>query len=89
MERIRKQIRSARGKGLVSRYWGTPVWPRSVRDYVWQVLLEEGVGVLSGDDVWAMAEMVRRTRGRRGRNAKQGIDPRPVANCQMWDREDG
>lgn len=60
LEKIRSQVRAARDKGLVSRYWGTPGWPRGVRDYVWKVLVEEGIGVLCGDDVWGLAEVVGR-----------------------------
>ncbi|MBE7179617.1 MAG: hypothetical protein INR71_00115 [Terriglobus roseus] len=48
---IRGQIRAARNRGLISRYWGTPRWPRGLRDSVWESLESEGVGLLSVDDL--------------------------------------
>lgn len=51
---IRKQIRSAKEKGLKSRYWGAPKWPVGLRNMVWQVLVEEGVDYLNGDDLREM-----------------------------------
>jgi hypothetical protein len=53
---IRGQILGAKNGGLKSRYWGTPDWPKGVRNYVWRVLVEEGVDVLNGDD---LADMTR------------------------------
>ena len=58
---IREQVRAARERGLKSRYWGAPGWPRGVREEVWRVLVEEGVGYLNGDDLRDM------TRGEWGR----------------------
>lgn len=52
-ELIRKQVRQARDQGLVPRYWGTPRWPRGLRDDTWGLLLKEGVGVLNVDDLRA------------------------------------
>ena len=51
LEIIRGQIRGARQKGLKVRYWDTPSWPVSTRNHVWRVLSDEGVDVLSVDDV--------------------------------------
>lgn len=48
---IRSQIRTARERGLKSRYWGAPKWPVGVRNLVWQILVEEGVDYLNGDDL--------------------------------------
>lgn len=48
---IRQQIKAARDRGLISRYWGTPRWPRGLRDSVWESLESEGVGLLSVDDL--------------------------------------
>ncbi|KAF2021470.1 hypothetical protein BU24DRAFT_487883 [Aaosphaeria arxii CBS 175.79] len=48
---LRQQIRAARDRGLVSRYWGLPRWPRGLRDGVWEVLEREGVGLLNVDDL--------------------------------------
>ena len=54
MERIRGQVRGAKEAGLKARYWGTPSWPVGVRNKVWQVLVEEGVDYLNGDDLRGM-----------------------------------
>ncbi|KIW02556.1 uncharacterized protein PV09_06011 [Verruconis gallopava] len=53
LELIRRQIDEARKRGLIPRYWGTPRWPRGLRDELWGVLLHEGVGVLNVDDLRA------------------------------------
>ncbi|KAF2496599.1 hypothetical protein BU16DRAFT_483722 [Lophium mytilinum] len=50
---IRQQISNARARGLVPRYWGTPRWPRALRDRVWEVLYDEGIGLLNVDDLRA------------------------------------
>jgi hypothetical protein len=47
------QMRMAEARGLVPRYWGTPRWPRTLRDQIWEVLLQEGVGILNVDDLRA------------------------------------
>ena len=49
--KVRREIEAAREKGLRSRYWDTPSWPQGVRRGVWDVLVREGVGVLSVDDL--------------------------------------
>jgi len=46
-------VRMAEARGLVPRYWGTPRWPRTLRDQIWEVLLQEGVGILNVDDLRA------------------------------------
>lgn len=48
---IRAQINGAHRRGLKARYWGTPSWPRSLRNHVWSVLEREGVDVLNVDDL--------------------------------------
>jgi len=50
---LRRQISNARIRGLVPRYWGTPRWPRALRDGVWEVLYDEGIGLLNVDDLRA------------------------------------
>ena len=50
---LQQQIYDARERGLIPRYWGTPRWPRSLRDGVWSVLMQAGVGVLDVDDLRA------------------------------------
>ncbi|KAK8079381.1 altered inheritance of mitochondria protein 6 [Apiospora hydei] len=51
MEKLRDQIRSAKERGLVVRYWGVPGWPLNYRDYIWMTLRDEGVKVLNVDEV--------------------------------------
>ena len=51
MEMIRAQIRGAHQRGLQVRYWGVPEWPRDLREYLWRVLISEGVDYLNVDDV--------------------------------------
>ncbi|KAJ0418940.1 PLC-like phosphodiesterase [Aspergillus carlsbadensis] len=51
VQTIRSQIRAAHRQGLKVRYWGTPDWPRSLRNHVWRVLAQEGVDMLNVDDL--------------------------------------
>ncbi|KAF2795927.1 hypothetical protein K505DRAFT_238891 [Melanomma pulvis-pyrius CBS 109.77] len=51
VETIKSQIKAAEEKGLKSRYWDTPGWPISLRDRVWFLLSENGVGMLNVDDL--------------------------------------
>jgi hypothetical protein len=51
---IRHQVKNARERGLIPRYWGTPRWPKGFRDAIWAVLLREDVGVLNVDDLRAV-----------------------------------
>ena len=51
MNIIRGQIRGAHARGLKVRYWDTPAWPISLRNYVWNVLMEEGADMLNVDDL--------------------------------------
>ena len=51
VQTIRSQIRAAHRQGLKVRYWGTPSWPRSLRNHVWRVLAREGVDLLNVDDL--------------------------------------
>lgn len=55
-EKIRSQVRGAHERGLKVRYWDVPTWPIGVRNYLWRVLVREGVDVLSVDDVRAVAQ---------------------------------
>ncbi|KAF2678517.1 hypothetical protein K458DRAFT_316751 [Lentithecium fluviatile CBS 122367] len=54
---IRGQVQGARKAGLKARYWGTPSWPVGLRNRVWDVLIEEGVDYLNGDDLRAMTKL--------------------------------
>lgn len=56
MKLIRGQIQGAKRRGLKARYWGTPSWPVSLRNHVWNVLVREGVDYLNGDE---LAEMTK------------------------------
>lgn len=51
LPRIRSEIHVAKEKGLRARYWDTPSWPTSLRNYVWQTLIDEGVDVLNVDNL--------------------------------------
>lgn len=54
VERLRVQIRNAKERKLIPRYWGTPRWPRSLRDVIWGFLVQEEVGLLNVDDLRAV-----------------------------------
>lgn len=51
IDTLQKQVKQAKEKDLVSRYWGTPSWPITVRNAVWKDLVENGVGVLNVDEL--------------------------------------
>ncbi|RAL03186.1 uncharacterized protein BO80DRAFT_500498 [Aspergillus ibericus CBS 121593] len=51
LELVRKQIEAAHMRGLKVRYWGTPSWPRGLRNHVWHVLVREGVDLINVDDL--------------------------------------
>lgn len=55
LQLIRDQIAAAQRAGLKARYWDTPSWPTSLRNYVWQTLVDEGVDVLNVDDLCSAA----------------------------------
>ncbi|KAF2190176.1 hypothetical protein K469DRAFT_699781 [Zopfia rhizophila CBS 207.26] len=54
MKLIRGQIQGAKRRGLKARYWGTPKWPVGLRNHVWDVLSQEGIDYINGDDLRAM-----------------------------------
>lgn len=51
MDLIRAQVRGAHQRGLKVRYWGIPDWPRSLRNHIWSILVQEGVDILNVDDL--------------------------------------
>ncbi|KEQ68675.1 hypothetical protein M436DRAFT_28034, partial [Aureobasidium namibiae CBS 147.97] len=53
-KKLADHVRMAEARALVPRYWGTPRWPRNLRDQIWEVLLQEGVGILNVDDLRAV-----------------------------------
>lgn len=55
LAKIRAHVKAASERGLKSRYWGVPSWPISTRNYLWRTLMEEGVEMLSVDDLPAAA----------------------------------
>ncbi|KAJ5661884.1 uncharacterized protein N7477_009500 [Penicillium maclennaniae] len=42
-----QQVKAAHALGLKIRYSITPNWPRELRDYVWRILLREGVDTIT------------------------------------------
>ena len=57
LELIRGQIQGAQQRGLKARYWDTPSWPTSLRNHVWEILIQEGADVLNVDDLEAAATL--------------------------------
>jgi hypothetical protein len=51
LAQIRVQVEAAHSRGLKVRYWGTPNWPRGLRNHVWHVLVREGVDLINVDDL--------------------------------------
>ncbi|BGP39324.1 hypothetical protein JCM10449v2_003262 [Rhodotorula kratochvilovae] len=56
-ERIRALVEVARAKGIKTRFWETPSWPKFVRDEVWKGLLLAGVDWLNVDDLEAASRL--------------------------------
>ncbi|RAH41576.1 uncharacterized protein BO95DRAFT_506353 [Aspergillus brunneoviolaceus CBS 621.78] len=52
LARVRAQVAAAHARGLKVRYWGTPGWPRGLRNHVWHVLVREGVDLINVDDLY-------------------------------------
>lgn len=53
---LRGQIKGAHDRGLKARYWETPFWPTSLRNHLWQILVDEGADMLNVDDLEAAAK---------------------------------
>ncbi|TFK48501.1 hypothetical protein OE88DRAFT_534268 [Heliocybe sulcata] len=53
--RLRRLVDAAHKKGIQARLWNTPNFPVWLRNYVWQVLLDEGADWLNVDDLPAAA----------------------------------
>ncbi|KAF7163375.1 hypothetical protein CNMCM6106_000325 [Aspergillus hiratsukae] len=51
LARVREQVAAAHDRALKVRYWGTPAWPRGLRNHVWHVLVREGVDYINVDDL--------------------------------------
>lgn len=56
MELIRTQIAGAHKQGLKVRYWSVPAWPKGLQEYLFRVLVREGVDYLNVDDLKAAKE---------------------------------
>ena len=57
MNTLRGQIQGAKRRGLKSRYWETPSWPTSLRNHIWQMLIEEGADILNVDDLHSASKL--------------------------------
>lgn len=57
LDLLRGQIKGAHDRGLKARYWETPSWPTSLRNHVWEVLMNEGADMLNVDDLRAAATL--------------------------------
>lgn len=51
MDKIRDQVNGAKVAGLKTRYWDLPGWPIGLRNYVWGLLIREGMDTLNVDDL--------------------------------------
>lgn len=67
LAKVRTQITAAHDRGLKVRYWGTPGWPVGLRNYVWRVLVREGVDMLNVDDLRGASRVDWRVKGWWGR----------------------
>ncbi|KAL8691145.1 MAG: hypothetical protein Q9218_003565 [Villophora microphyllina] len=56
LELIRGHISGAHRRGLKVRYWELPFWPIGLRNYIWDVLVKEGVDMLNVDDLKGATE---------------------------------
>lgn len=52
IEKMSDHIKGAQLVGLKARYWDTPAWPISIRNYAWEVLFKEGNDMLNVDDIY-------------------------------------
>lgn len=51
---LRGHIAGVHAKGLKVRFWDTPSWPRSHREKIWRILIDEGADILNVDDLEAV-----------------------------------
>ncbi|TEY84155.1 hypothetical protein BOTCAL_0020g00300 [Botryotinia calthae] len=50
LNQIKTQVALVNAKGLKARYWDTPALPAIFREYIWGILVENGVGMLNVDE---------------------------------------
>ena len=55
IEELREQVKAAHAKGILARYWNLPEYPLSLRNQIWQMLIDEDVDLLNADDLKAAA----------------------------------
>jgi hypothetical protein len=53
IDKLRDQVGGAQRAGLKTRYWDFPGWPILLRNYIWGLLVREGVDYLTVDDLQA------------------------------------
>lgn len=51
LNKIKAHIAGAHHQGLKARYWDIPAWPIGLRNYIWEVLVKEGIDYLNVDDL--------------------------------------
>lgn len=73
IERIRVMVGAAKRRGLKTRFWGAPSWPRGLRDVIWERLVREGADVLNGDDLVGMGGVVTKRRRVSGREDEETV----------------
>ncbi|TPX06933.1 uncharacterized protein E0L32_011157 [Thyridium curvatum] len=55
--KVRTQLMEAANRGLKPRYWDLPAWPVSIRNRIWDTLVQEGIAMLNVDDIKAAAKL--------------------------------
>lgn len=56
LDKVQHHVRTAHERGLKARYWGLPSSPVDLRNYIWDVLIHQGVDVLNVDDLEGVRE---------------------------------
>lgn len=51
IEKLREQVKASHAKGILARYWNLPDYPLSLRNQIWQLLVDEDVDLLNADDL--------------------------------------
>ncbi|KAF2455631.1 PLC-like phosphodiesterase [Lineolata rhizophorae] len=55
LDLLREQVSTAHDRGIMARYWDTPGFPIGTRNWVWRLLINEGVDFLNVDDLAGVA----------------------------------
>jgi Glycerophosphoryl diester phosphodiesterase family len=56
LEHLQRSVRTAHQHGQKVRFWGTPDKPSNERENLWRTLLEQGVDLISTDDVTGLRD---------------------------------